>query len=384
MARKRNDVSGVFEKNPGNGIWYIRFRANGKNIRRMIGERGDAEKALATILLAKKTDQPMVLKPARGLTVSHLCDQYLEHIQDETNPNRPSDQFSPPQRLRAIKEAFGPRVAASLQPAEIRSWLMALKLKPGTLNRYRSVFSSIYRYAKEEGLLTVNPVRDTKQLRVELPNPRWLQPGEEKAIRAVLQRWITLCPTNHAITHLYLRCHPIELTLALGTGLRKGNLYALRWDDHVDLVSKTIHLPPSMTKTRKALDIPMIEDVHSALLEMRQIQQELAGLLGDDAGVERQRMVSDGRVFIISENREWWKMALAESGVKSLRFHDLRHTFASRLVEAGVHLSIVQKACGHSSHATTTRYAHVNDKQLRDAMANLNTVARESVLADAS
>jgi integrase len=376
MPRKRNDVAGVFEKYPGSGIWYIRFRANGKNVRRKIGERIEAERQLAAILLAKRSDQTIILKPSRGVTVGELCDQYLAHIQDESNPDRPSDQTSPPQRLNAIKKAFGARSASSIQPAEIRKWLMGLGHEAATLNRYRSVFSSVYRYAKEEGILTVNPVRDVKQFKVELPHPRWLQPDEEVAIRGVLNKWIAECPPEHKIKKLYLRCHPIELIFALGTGIRKDNQYKIRWDEHIDFLNRAIHLPPWMTKTGKALDIPMIDDVYNTLREMEEIQRELADVLPLEEKTKRKRMVCDGRVFIIAENREWWRKALKEAGVKKLRWHDLRHTFASRLVAAGVHLSIVQKACGHSSHNTTTRYAHVNDTQVRNALSNLNSDAR--------
>ncbi len=377
MARKRNDVAGVFEKYPASGIWYIRYRVNGKNIRRRVGDRIEAEKQLAAILLAKKSDQPIVVKASRGITINDLCDKYLSHIQDPTNPERPSDQMSPPQRLRAIKEGFDQRIASSIQPAEIRKWLMGLGHAASTLNRYRSVLSSVYRFGKEEGYVGVNPVRDMKQFRVELPNPRWMQPDEEKAIRAVLDKWITECSPEHKITKLYLRCHPIELTFAICTGLRKGNQYKIRWTEHVDFASRVLRLPASMMKNRKPLDLPMIDDLYVALREMQEIQQELTELLPRDEEDEtRRRMVDDGRVFLISENREWWAKVLREAKVKNLRWHDLRHTFASRLVEAGVHLSIVQKACGHSSHNTTTRYAHVNDSLVRNAMSNLNSSAR--------
>ena len=110
----------------------------GRNVRRKVGDRVEAEKQLGDVLLAKKSDEPILIKPARGVTVGQLCDQYLAHIQDESNPDRPTDQMSPPQRLRAIKEAFGDRVATSVQPAEIRKWLIGLDLKASTLNQYRS------------------------------------------------------------------------------------------------------------------------------------------------------------------------------------------------------------------------------------------------------
>jgi len=384
MPRKPQDVAGIFEKNPGSGIWYVRYRpTGGASVRKRIGNRQQAIDYLNKVRLIKATGEGVIAKSAKertrtkdeldnGVTVNVLCDEYLAHIQSPANPHRPSDQFSPPQRIRAIREAFGDRSAVSVMPHEIRSWLQGLGKKPATLNRYRSVFSSVYRHAKEEGKLTVNPIRDLKQFRVELPHPRWLQPDEEKRLRSVLARWINECPDHHKMRKLFLRCHPIELTVALGTGMRKGNQYALRWDEHVDFALRQFSLPPSMTKTGKALNIPMIHDVCIALEELQQIQAEIAALQAEDPDRHRQRMVSDGRVFNTSENREWWGAALREAGVMNLRWHDLRHTFASRLVEAGVNMKIVQEACGHASMAMTARYAHVNNKQLHDALATLN------------
>jgi|GEM_PF-4565465 len=75
-------------------------------------------------------------------------------------------------------------------PYEVEDWLKGLHKKPGILNGYRSTFSSVYRFAKEKAKVSINPVRDTMQFKVHLPNPRWLQSDEEKALRAVLNRWI--------------------------------------------------------------------------------------------------------------------------------------------------------------------------------------------------
>ena len=151
-----------------------------------------------------------------GITVGQLCTDYLAHIQDEKNPTRPKDQVNPPHRLKVIQDAFGDRSAMSVRPYEVTDWLQGLGKKAGTLNRYRSTFSSVYRYAKGRGKVTSNPVRDTSQIKVELPNPRWLQPDEETRIRAVLAGWVNACPVHHHIKRLFLRCHAIELTLAFG------------------------------------------------------------------------------------------------------------------------------------------------------------------------
>jgi site-specific recombinase XerD len=75
---------------------------------------------------------------------------------------------------------------------------------------------------------------------------------------------------------------------------------------------------------------------------------------------------------MLSENREWWKAGHTEARIDNFRWHDLRHTFASRLVEAGVNMKVVQEACGHATIAMTARYAHVSNKALHDAMEVLN------------
>jgi integrase len=389
MPRKQQEISGVFEKNPGTGVWYIRYRVAGKSVRKRIGARATAIECLNKVRLIRTTGQGVVAKSARertltqdeidgskhvGITVGQLCADYLSHIQDPANPRRPSDQVNPPQRLRAIEEAFGDRSALSVMPYEVEDWLKSLKKKPGTLNRYRSTFSSVYRYAKERAKIRINPVRETMQFKVQLPNPRWLQPDEERTLRTVLDGWVRACAEHHRLKRLFLRCHAIELTVALGTGMRKGNQYAIRWDEHVDFPSRAFHLSPAMTKTGKPQTIPMIDDVFEALKELKNIQREIAAIQAGGKSSERpaQRMVADGRVFNISENREWWAAALAEAKIEKFRWHDLRHTFASRLVEAGANMKVVQEACGHASITMTARYAHVSNKTLHDAMSMLN------------
>ncbi len=366
LARKRNDVAGVFEKYPGSGIWYIRFRANGVNVRRRIGDRDEAETALAAVHLARKTSQPIVNLRARGETLGRLCDIYLAHIGNPSNPDAPADVYGIKIRIRAMKQEFGDRVASTIQASEIRRWLLSLDKKAATLNRYRSVLSSVYRHAKEEGYVTVNPVRDLKQFRVEMPHPRWLSKVEERVLRNTLAGWIKDCPKENPLKRLYLECHPHDLTLAIGTGLRKRSLYSITWKRHVDMEEGVIRVTADMIKTRKPLDIPMIPEVKEALTDLQRIRKAVAEYKKDD--LNQFRMIDDGRVLLMKENREWWAKALEESGVENLRWHDLRHTFATRLVENGVHLSIVQKLCGHSSHNTTTRYAHVDNRQLKEAM----------------
>ncbi len=383
MGRKTKQVAGVFEKNPGSGIWYIRYRAAGTLVRKRIGSKVAAVDAINKVKYIRSSGEGVLAKSAKkpsftqeelsrknivGVTVSQLCADYLMWMQDEANPRRPSDRINPRQRLQVVQDAFGERPAESLLPYEIEDWLRSLGRKPGTLNRYKSTFSSVYTYAKSRRKVTVNPVRDVQHFRVVNSLPRWLELAEEEKLRSVLGDWIETCPDHHQLRKLFLRCHPLELTVALGTGMRKGNQYDLRWDQ-LSFELRQIYLPT--TKTGKPLTLPMIDDVYDALLELREIQAEIDAIRKSNP-TEAIRMASNGRVFNISENREWWNAALKEAKISNFRWHDLRHTFASRLAQAGANMKVIQEACGHASISMTARYAHLNQAVLKDAMSVLN------------
>jgi hypothetical protein len=149
MARKKTDISGVFEKNPGTGIWYIRYRAGGKSVRKRVGTRAAAVECLNKVRLIGVTGNGVIARSAKertltqdeidgsryqGITVGQLCTDYLAHIQDPANPRRPSDQVNPPERLRAIEESFGERPALSVMPYEVEDWLKGLALSPLPMN----------------------------------------------------------------------------------------------------------------------------------------------------------------------------------------------------------------------------------------------------------
>src|ERR1700722_18244059 len=122
MPRAYRPVSGVYEHNPGSGIWYIRYRLNGKLVRKSIGTHQEAVDQLNKTRFIRRSGKGIAAKSGKQLTrskqelvdlgesnvtISELADEYLAHIQDENNPERPLDQENPPQRLGAIKKAFG-------------------------------------------------------------------------------------------------------------------------------------------------------------------------------------------------------------------------------------------------------------------------------------
>lgn len=136
---------------------------------------------------------------------------------------------------------------------------------------------------------------------MKLPTPLWLKPHEEERLYAVLNRWIAECPDGHAVEKLELRSHPVEVDIAIGTDLRKGNQYEFE-ESWCSLAHGMIHVPES--KNGEAISVPMVARTRKALLGLLDIKQEMEQLRARRMRVvQGQRMIADDRVFLIRENR---------------------------------------------------------------------------------
>jgi integrase len=299
---------------------------------------------------------------ASTVTVSELCDDLLRHIRSK--PDQYKDQRNPPFRVNLIRKRFGHRPAATIRPFEIVDWLESLDRAPATLNRYKATFSAIYRYGKQRDKVQVNPVRDVSQQPVHNGVIRYLRPEEEKRLRTVLQAAVDQCGPRNAQRKKRLLHRIYELDIALGTGMRKGEQYGLRWRD-VDFKQKIITLRDTKNKSNRT--VPMINDVVKAFKELRKLSLERK-----DRAIYRPNSSPEDVVFGIGDNKKWWEAALKDAKIKDFRWHDLRHTFCSRLAQAGVSLKVIQEAAGHKTIGMSARYAHMDHTTLHNAMAVLN------------
>lgn len=388
MARKAAPVSGVYERIPGSDIWSARIRVKRKLVRKSFGRgpkgRADAiawvEKA-RTIrrtgegvlpATAKRpvltTAEVAVLGDADAITVGKLCDEFERYV--KAHPEEYRDQTNPPKRIAEIKEMFGDHAAATLKSSEIEDWLDEIhegrSLANATINKMRGTFSMIFKHGKRKDLVNVNPaadvpLRDVGHGIVE----RFLSADEEKRLREVLQRKID---SHDPIKQPELRKQAIhrllEFEVSLKSGMRRSEQYDLRWGD-VDFDRRIMRL--RKTKNGKPRNAYMIDDVAAALKHLRHLDLERRDRSGDLPNKSPKDVV-----FAKADNKKWWQAALDEAKIQNYRWHDNRHTFCSRLVQAGVHLKVVQDAAGHASIASTMRYAHFAPSQIVDAMAVLN------------
>jgi integrase len=211
-------------------------------------------------------------------------------------------------------------------------------LQPATVNRELAVLSTILTKAVEWGRLAVHPMRGGKVKKL---------PGEQKRDRVL---------TDEEETHL-LKASPPEIRdaiiLALQTGMRLGDLCSLT-PATVDLPRGEIYLPkPKNAKPRR---LPLTPAAR-AVLTLR-----LTGRGPTD------------RLFPTKDGKRPWRLdtafgrACAKAKITGLRFHDLRHTFATRLVTGGADLVTVRDLLGHSDLRMTSRYAHSTGASIQQAL----------------
>jgi integrase len=210
-----------------------------------------------------------------------------------------------------------------------------------TVNRYLSTLKAAFFLAVKNNKVERNPVSLVRLGKENNCRVRWLTDDEE-------ERFLKIMPTEY---------HPLVL-IALHTGMRKSEQLNLKWSD-VDFHRNLITIRES--KAGEARRLPMNEVVIEALKALPRMLHN--------------RFVFYGRVPAQPlkngiKHSDWLKY-LAAAGIENLRWHDLRHTFASRLVMKGVDLYTVSKLMGHHSLEMTERYAHLAPDFLKNAVSVL-------------
>lgn len=387
MPRKPAPVTGVYERVLGSDVWSARIRVNGKLVRKSFGlgpkgrtdaiawvEKARTIKRTGEGVLPATAKRPVlttaevaVLGDASAITVGKLCDEFERYV--NAHPEEYRDQLNPPKRIAEIKKAFGDRRAAKLKSSEIEAWLddtqKERSLASATINKMRGTFSMIFKHGRRKDLVDVNPAADVPLRDVGHGVERFLTAEEEKRLRKVLLRHIN---AHDPVKHPELRKQAIhrllEFEVSLKSGMRRSEQYNLRWGD-IDFDRRIMRL--RKTKNGKPRNAFIIDDVATALKQLQELDLERR----DRSSSQPNKSPSDV-VFAKADNKKWWQAALDEAKIKNYRWHDNRHSFCSRLVQAGVHLKVVQEAAGHASIASTMRYAHFAPSQVVDAMAVLN------------
>ncbi len=253
-----------------------------------------------------------------------------------------------------------------ITPKMIEKWqsdTLAKGLKPTSINRALNPLRAIMSIAVDKEYLEVHPLKRCKNLDTkDTPGNRYLLPEEEKRLRETLEvrnklKLKQLAPGDNRLYGDHIM--PIVL-VALNTGMRRGEIFQLRWEN-VSFHDNLITVTAETAKSSRKRYINMNKETQRVLKDWHK-HSTREGLVFPNP--------ETGKPLV--EIKSMWSTILKDAGVKNFRFHDLRHTFASKLVMKGAPLYMVQKLLGHSTIEMTMRYAHLSPDSTAQAVALLD------------
>ncbi len=330
------------------GIWYVRIRRNGVEFNEPVGpDRTLAEARLAAIHEATAKENALGVKTIARVTWAEFTTRLLGWLRANHEATTYAGEVG---RVRAVGEWLGAKVLDDVTRADADGFLTSLrndrKATAGTSNRYRALLRVAFRLAVESGFARANPADGLRWAREQARPVPYLDPG---ALDRILGR--------------AEKSFGPFLTLAADTGLRRGELHRLAWED-VDLAGAALTVRRSKNHDARRVPLtPRAVEVLRALDAERgpapiQGSVRVFPTLNDASGP--------------SAVSKAWKAAAVLAGFPSLRLHDARHAYASALARAGVAPGVIGTLLGDRTPAVVFRYSrHAPKDAAAEAVALL-------------
>jgi integrase len=333
-----------FQRKDGkiSAIWRYDFEKGGKRYAGSLGQVSEAEaqmryatlKGLVEEAIFREKETALRLKLGLAPSFEAFANRFVEYYRANTRPSTVQavdncvKQFLPTLGRKRLSDVTPEDVDAFKKDARARGW------SPFTINRRVGILKTLFTRAVEWGELPKSPIQRVKKLKVLAKHHRVLTPEEE--------------------TQLLNTCNPqlrVVVFAALLTGMRRSELTTLVWRDvHWD--AGLIRIRAEVTKTGRERHVPLSDTLEAVLRPLQ-------------GG-------ADDRVFGYRDFGKSYQRAVRKSGIAHCRFHDLRHTFATRLLNKGVDLRTVQELLGHTSLTMIQAYTHPDHAHLRQAIARLD------------
>jgi integrase len=363
----------VFQKYK-NGNWYMEFwyrdpaTGNSKRFRRSTGPKSSKKQAqklerewkreleIHGSLSAQKKPKAVKIKP-KGTPFSGFARKFIEDYAKVHN--KPSEVDS---KMRIIRNHlhpfFGDTPIQEIRRRHIDAFIAEKKrsgLNPKTINNILGTLSRLFNVAVEWELIQGSPMKGVRKLKEGDDSFDFYKADETN-------RFLAECQKSES------HWSPFFMT-AFNTGMRLGELAALRWDD-MDFDTNLIQVRRSIwrghegtPKSGKSRQIPM--------------NPQLRKVLQDHGGGKRptERVFRSASGTDIKENshRKAYDRIIKRAGLKHIKFHEAgRHSFASQLAINGVPLNRIQKLLGHSTISMTERYSHLTPNETQEAVDTLN------------
>jgi integrase len=327
--------------------WWMSFTYKGKQYRKPTetDNKKLAEKIYFKIMTQIAEGKWLEKPIGAEKTVRELLDKYL--IEHSARNKAPRTHIRDKSLASHINRSFGDCFLTDLSPRVIAEYKVKRRnegLAANTVNNELRLLGHAFNLAiREWEWIEVNPVSRVSKERVNNQVERWLTHDEEQSLLAVSPIWLQEI-----------------ITFAINTGMRQSEILNLSWEK-VDLFRKTLTILEQKNKGKDTLPL------NSQVLEVLRARHKVRSMKSS-----RVFFNEEGEAHDASNLRRAFNIALKKARIQKCRFHDLRHTFATRLVQSGVDLYKVQKLLRHKSPIMTQRYAHHYPESLRDGVETLD------------
>lgn len=314
-------------------------------------------RAIAIIAAARGGDDPADRRDAarKAITVRELAERFdREHISLRLKQSTAKGYRRMLERV--VIPALGSHRVTEVTRADIAKVHHDLRHIPYDANRCLEIISKMFNLAEMWGLRPdgTNPRKHIKKYPEE-KRERFLSPSELKRIGEVFRD---------------MEAETVELPSAIAaarllvlTGCRLGEIMTLKWE-YVDIAAKALRLPDSKTGAKVVhIGQPAID----VLQKIERVDNNPWVIVGALPGSR------------LSDLQPFWQRVRARAGLKDVRIHDLRHTFASTAVASGQGLPMIGKLLGHTQVQTTARYAHLAADPIKDAADQVSSTIAASL-----
>ena len=354
MAKRSYGTGSLFEKG---GSWYGQWRVGGRLVKRKLGARREVgtrqglTKAQAERELRRTMDEVRSVSTAERVSLDEAGGRYLRHLEAVRARKRSTVQDYEIMLRRHLVPFFGDGALDRVTSDDVATYVQ-MKRRMGlarqTVVNQVNLLHGVCAYALRRGWVSVNPV-----VGVERPPPQNRDPDIRFLSVDELEALLRAVPDDS----LGQMEGALYLTAAM-TGLRQGELVALRWQD-LDWSAGIVRVRRSFSrgelgtpKSRRSSRAVPLADRVAAELE-RHFRRSAFQADADLVFAHPQT----GNPYDASRLRKRFKRAVATAGIRDVRFHDLRHTFGTRMAASGAPLRALMEWMGHRDLATTLVYA---------------------------
>lgn len=354
----------IYKKNEK---WYYQFMLNGERKHGLcIGasDKKEAEQFENAIKFRLAQQQNGVIpREEKNVPLYKLRTMYEKYSKTNKKSYK-SDIYM----LNIITNYFGGNmIVQKITPCKIEQFKDFLKTernsKNSTINHYLTLMSKMFNIGIDNGIVRNNPLQKVGKLREDNNKTRYLTIAEEKRLFKEIEREYEVLDRDtkqNKFVQPYLYLKPIIIT-ALQTGMRRGEIFNLKWEN-INMEQNFIELLE--TKSGKARKIPISPTLNNVFKNIKRTSEFV--------------FVNPKTNQPYIDLKKSFHTVIDRAGIKNFRFHDLRHTVATRLVEKNIDLLVVKDILGHSKVTTTQRYAHPVPQRKLDAINILSTYTQDT------